>query len=224
MRTSAVALACLSILLIAQDTAAKPSTPIENCVQKETVPCKSGPLRRLHSCLELCLRYRIAPCLPLRFMTIADGSIQTCDQFAEKWGTTFEELRRLNPGLHENCDNLDVDNDICVLGPDENSEAITSKPSAPTVSNPAEPHTAHTEDSPTSAAAAPSNIPAVVTPARHPKSGAAPVAPSPAPAAQEIKIPEATPRRPYLYPIASGRPLYRNMPRSMPPRPEPIRF
>ncbi|KAG0239103.1 hypothetical protein BGX31_003009, partial [Mortierella sp. GBA43] len=35
-------------------------------------------------------------------------SDSTCDQFSAKWGINFQTLRELNPGLHANCDNLDL--------------------------------------------------------------------------------------------------------------------
>ncbi|KAG0371138.1 hypothetical protein BC939DRAFT_439252 [Gamsiella multidivaricata] len=55
-----------------------------------------------------CLRKEVVP---------ADGSVESCYDFALKHGTTFEKLLLWNTGLHKNCDNLDTDNEICVLGP-----------------------------------------------------------------------------------------------------------
>ncbi|KAF9350638.1 hypothetical protein BGX26_011223 [Mortierella sp. AD094] len=99
MKTSLITFACLSLLLVTQRVASKPSTPIEGCLEKRVVP--------------------------------ADKSIKTCDEFATKYGTTFKNLLRLNPGLHKNCDNLDVDNEICVRGPKETKTPVAANTVAP---------------------------------------------------------------------------------------------
>ncbi|KAF8939002.1 hypothetical protein EDD21DRAFT_423220 [Dissophora ornata] len=62
-----------------------------------------------------CLRKAVVP---------NDGSVTGCSDFAIKYSTTFEMLLLWNTGLHRNCDNLDVDNEICILGPAVMPEAV----------------------------------------------------------------------------------------------------
>ncbi|KAG0005134.1 hypothetical protein BGZ65_011916 [Modicella reniformis] len=176
MKSSIISLACLSLLLLAQDTAAKPSTPVPGCLQKQVVP--------------------------------SDGSITSCYEFAEKWGTTFEKLREWNTNLHSNCDNLDVENEICVRGPDETptSTYVPTSTDAPTSTN--IPTSTYTPgSSPTSSDVAPSEAHPMLTSAKQGKYSPAPV-PSPAPGGQKVKIPEETTKP------KSGRTLYPNMTKS----------
>ncbi|KAF9584428.1 hypothetical protein BGW38_006476 [Lunasporangiospora selenospora] len=88
MKLSIAASVCLASILVSYQVTAKPSKSIPGCLREAKV-------------------------LPPDEQELKEG----CITFAQIHGTTFENLLLWNKGLHENCDNLDVDNDICVEGP-----------------------------------------------------------------------------------------------------------
>ncbi|KAG0202866.1 hypothetical protein BGX28_004742 [Mortierella sp. GBA30] len=65
----------------------------------------------------------------------SDGSVTGCEQFAEMYNITFKQLRKWNTGLHENCDNLDTNNEMCVEAPEDIPLTPTSSSSVAVPTN-----------------------------------------------------------------------------------------